>query len=151
MPRRATSLFGLPSQKGRSDARRMHHAHGHPGHQSGRCRAAHSENPVLTLPASAMPKAHIPIVPSLGVVTDEFRGEVDVYAIDTRGALDVIRKIPDHVLKPPIASAGLHQPARNSHSLRAARVFSVWTSPTIRMVSNDKAATPLSRPNYNPI
>src|ERR1051326_1717461 len=60
----------------------------------------HAQNPVLTLPAGAMPKAHIPIVPSVAAVTDAARDEIDVYAIDTRGALDVIRKIPDHTLNP---------------------------------------------------
>jgi hypothetical protein len=60
----------------------------------------HAENPVLTLPNGTTPKVHIPIVPSVAAVTDAARDEIDVYAIDTRGALDVIRKIPDHTLKP---------------------------------------------------
>jgi hypothetical protein len=47
-----------------------------------------------------MPKAHIPILPRVAAVTDAARDEVDVYAIDTRGALDVVRKIPDHTLNP---------------------------------------------------
>jgi hypothetical protein len=60
----------------------------------------HAENPVLTLPNGTTPKVRIPIVPSVAAVTDAARDEIDVYAIDTRGALDVIRKIPDHILKP---------------------------------------------------
>ena len=110
----------------------------------------HAENPVLTLPAGPVPKAHIPIVPSVAAVTDVARDEVDVYAIDTRGALDVIRKIPNHTLDPtsgepdgfwgPIGNIAGQPSFRQGHRSRRST-----TPPVTRRLFSQSMAAGLSR------